>query len=136
MPPNGLPTHSAIQEKIHRTQGSWGNIPGVAKNRRLRILAPVSRQLQGFNVSRLQRKRGPLLLCVACVALLMTVLLVHRSAGESEAPWTPQVGDPPTLVFKREDLQRIWNWEIESGHYPSRRSSEFLFFTYFRASLV
>ncbi|KAK1232320.1 hypothetical protein PQX77_004571 [Marasmius sp. AFHP31] len=28
----------------------------------------------------------------------------------------------PTLVFRREDLQRIWHWEIASGHHPSRRS--------------
>ncbi|KAF9535337.1 hypothetical protein CPB83DRAFT_841595 [Crepidotus variabilis] len=25
-----------------------------------------------------------------------------------------------TLVFRRDDLQRIWRWEVASGHYPSR----------------
>ncbi|KII93860.1 hypothetical protein PLICRDRAFT_36083 [Plicaturopsis crispa FD-325 SS-3] len=25
----------------------------------------------------------------------------------------------PTLVFQREDLRRVWEWEIASGHYPS-----------------
>ncbi|KAJ4499524.1 hypothetical protein C8R41DRAFT_754457 [Lentinula lateritia] len=29
---------------------------------------------------------------------------------------------PPTLVYRREDLQRIWAHEITSGHYPSTRS--------------
>ncbi|THV03783.1 hypothetical protein K435DRAFT_827041 [Dendrothele bispora CBS 962.96] len=26
-----------------------------------------------------------------------------------------------TLVYRREDIQRIWGWEIASGHYPSTR---------------
>ena len=30
----------------------------------------------------------------------------------------------PTLVFRREDLQRIWHWEVSSGHFPSRQRSE------------
>lgn len=35
----------------------------------------------------------------------------------------PIIGDPPTLVYGREDLRRIWHWEISSGHYPSTRPS-------------
>ncbi|KAF8585562.1 hypothetical protein K439DRAFT_1632567 [Ramaria rubella] len=33
-----------------------------------------------------------------------------------------QSGDPPTLVYAREDLQRVWEWEIASGHFPSSRN--------------
>ncbi|GAW06066.1 glycosyltransferase family 32 protein [Lentinula edodes] len=34
----------------------------------------------------------------------------------------PFTAYPPTLVYRREDLQRIWAYEITSGHYPSTRS--------------
>ncbi|KAJ4486009.1 hypothetical protein J3R30DRAFT_3282274 [Lentinula aciculospora] len=34
----------------------------------------------------------------------------------------PFTRDPPTLVYRREDLQSIWVYEIESGHYPSSSS--------------
>ncbi|THU97646.1 glycosyltransferase family 32 protein [Dendrothele bispora CBS 962.96] len=58
------------------------------------------------------------------MAVVMTVMLFSRNVGSEnwpEPPWSPPV-DPPTLVFRRVDLQRIWNWEVTSGHYPSRRS--------------
>ncbi|KAK1216072.1 hypothetical protein PQX77_021303 [Marasmius sp. AFHP31] len=45
----------------------------------------------------------------------------NGSGTEWSESW-PAVGDPSTLVFQREDLQRIWDWEIRSGHYPSRHS--------------
>ena len=72
----------------------------------------------------MRRKRGPLLVAVACLAVFFTVLLVTKSFGWSDWGDQWQSGaslEPPTLVFKREDLQRIWKWEIASGHYPSRR---------------
>ncbi|KAG6829925.1 hypothetical protein H0H92_002948 [Tricholoma furcatifolium] len=34
--------------------------------------------------------------------------------------WPPS--DPSTLVFRRDDLQRIWKWEVASGHYPSAQT--------------
>jgi WD repeat and SOF domain-containing protein 1 len=27
-------------------------------------------------------------------------------------------------VFRRQQLQNIWKWEVESGHYPSHANSE------------
>jgi len=42
--------------------------------------------------------------------------------GPSWGEESTTASEPSTLVFRREDLQRIWNWEISSGHYPSRRS--------------
>ncbi|KAJ7248571.1 glycosyltransferase family 32 protein [Mycena haematopus] len=86
-------------------------IPGVS-NRRLRLFFPTLR---------LRRQRGPLLVCFACMAVVLTVVLVSRGLGRTE--WDPETSDEPsTLVFRREDLQRIWNWEIASGHFPSRQS--------------
>jgi WD repeat and SOF domain-containing protein 1 len=49
---------------------------------------------------------------------------LHRRFTSSSGQWpTFPTGDPPTLVFTRADLQRIWKWEIESGHYPSSQKS-------------
>ncbi|KWU45303.1 hypothetical protein RHOSPDRAFT_16779, partial [Rhodotorula sp. JG-1b] len=31
--------------------------------------------------------------------------------------------DPSTLVFSPAEIERVWRWEIASGHYPSRRST-------------
>ncbi|KAF6751118.1 snoRNA binding protein [Ephemerocybe angulata] len=78
---------------------------------------------------KLRRKRGPLFISLACVAVFLTVLLVTRSTGRSQtsSTWDPEwqpavVGSAPTLIFRRQQLQDIWKWEIASGHYPSRMS--------------
>ncbi|GAA5916191.1 hypothetical protein JCM8208_000028, partial [Rhodotorula glutinis] len=31
--------------------------------------------------------------------------------------------DPSTLVLSPAEVERVWRWEIASGHYPSRRST-------------
>ncbi|KAJ7757010.1 glycosyltransferase family 32 protein [Mycena metata] len=120
-PSGALPFHrsSAVREKeelLSSTNPGWFQpvlvpIPGV-RSRRLRILFPSLR---------LRRQRGPLLLCFACLAVVVTIILVSRGIGRPH--WDQDSSEePPTLVFRREDLQRIWNWEIASGHYPSRQS--------------
>ncbi|KAJ7823657.1 glycosyltransferase family 32 protein [Mycena leptocephala] len=113
-----LPLHksSAVREKeeeLLSNNAGWFQppIPGVRK-RRLRDLFPTVR---------LRRQRGPFLVCFACMAVVLTVILVSRGLGRTD--WDQESsGEPPTLVFRREDLQRIWNWEIASGHFPSRQS--------------
>jgi WD repeat and SOF domain-containing protein 1 len=116
-----LPLHksSAVREKeeeLLSNNAGWFQppIPGVRK-RRLRDLFPTVR---------LRRQRGPFLVCFACMAVVLTVILVSRGLGRTD--WDQESsGEPPTLVFRREDLQRIWNWEIASGHFPSRQSSAY-----------
>ncbi|KAJ7291170.1 glycosyltransferase family 32 protein [Mycena rebaudengoi] len=117
-PSGALPLHSsAVREKAalqRATNAAWVQptqvaIPGV-RNRRLRLLVPSLR---------FRRSRGPLLACVACFAVVLTVVLVSRGFGRSDHNSSQE---PPTLVFARDDLQRVWKWEIASGHYPSRRS--------------
>ncbi|KAJ6588431.1 glycosyltransferase family 32 protein [Mycena capillaripes] len=115
-----LPLHqsSAVREKeqLKSNNAAWFQpvfvpIPGV-RSRRLRVLFPSVR---------LRRQRGPLLVCFACMAVVLTVIVVSRGLGRTE--WDPESsGEPSTLVFGREDLQQIWNWEIASGHFPSRQS--------------
>ena len=130
-----LPSHSsAVEEKLKRQhKSSWTKplflaIPGV-RSRRFRILVPNAGPFNRLHMARMKRKRGPLLVAVACLAVFLTVVVVAKGIGHSD--WNNQwqggpKGEPSTLVFKREDLQRIWKWEIASGHYPSTQSSMFL----------
>ncbi|KAA1468726.1 hypothetical protein DENSPDRAFT_771093 [Dentipellis sp. KUC8613] len=128
--PNGLPTFSsAIQEKMsrHSKSSSWVislslPIPGV-RNRRLRLFLPNLPYVHNRTITRFGRRRGMLLLLLACASFFGTVFMLSRHFSTEEKPWSPPFfpGDPSTLVFGREDLQKIWRWEVESGHYPSTR---------------
>lgn len=81
--------------------------------RRIRLYFINPRKLYAITTARVGRKRAPLLLLLFCVFVTILVKLLFFR------------GEKPTLVFKRADLQRIWYWEISSGHYPSRRPSLF-----------
>jgi WD repeat and SOF domain-containing protein 1 len=132
---NALPVYSsstAVQEKFAKKvlQSPWWipfslYIPGL-RTRRVFFLNP--RRLHDFSMMRFGRKRGSLLLCLSILSLVFFAFALAKRFGTHEKQWpTPFTGDPPTLVYKREDLQRIWHWEVTSGHYPSRRRSEFLY---------
>ncbi|KAF8153230.1 glycosyltransferase family 32 protein [Crassisporium funariophilum] len=125
-----LPSHSsAVEEKLERqhrshSANSWTrpvslSIPGV-RTRRLRILVPNAGPFNQLRVSRMRRKRGPIMVAMACLAVFLTVVIVSKGMGRSD--WRDGNGsddEPSTLVFKRADLQQIWKWEVASGHYPS-----------------
>ncbi|KAG9314280.1 hypothetical protein JVU11DRAFT_5068 [Chiua virens] len=126
---NGLPTYSssAVQEKMHRhtRSVSWTvpvsvPIPGV-RTRRLRLFVPNPIRMQQFSLFRFGRRRGPLIVCLLLIVSLCTFFSFTRRFGPEEKQWTPSFGESSTLVFGREDIQRIWKWEIASGHYPSKR---------------
>jgi len=129
---NGLPTYSsAVQEKLNRhgRSMSWVvpvtvPIPGV-RSRRLRLFMPNPGRVDHLGASRFVRKRGPIIICFLLVVSIFTVFSFARRYGPEEKQWIPpNFGEPSTLVFGREDLQRIWKWEIASGHYPSKRESK------------
>jgi WD repeat and SOF domain-containing protein 1 len=61
------------------------------------------------------------------------IFALARRFGTHAKQW-PLTKDPRTLVYGREDLQKIWKWEIESGHYPSRKASA-LYLFHLRPSL-
>ena len=76
--------------------------------------------------TRFGRRRGLLVLLVAAVCVGTVFVKLTRSIGKATTEnWPIDIGmrDPPTLVYEREDLQKIWLWEIASGHYPSNRES-------------
>ncbi|KZT05870.1 uncharacterized protein LAESUDRAFT_654694 [Laetiporus sulphureus 93-53] len=125
---NGLPTHStAVREKWHRHHptSSWFiplslPIPGV-RTRRLRLMAPNPARLHQFSVTRFGRRRGPLILCMGLFIMVFTVFAFHKRFATEEKKWPLSSGESGTLVYRPEDLQRIWEWEIAAGHYPSSR---------------
>lgn len=61
--------------------------------------------------------------CCAFLGGLLAVCAVLILLGTEETNWAPTFRDS-TLVFTRDELQRIWRWEIDSGHYPSSAKSE------------
>jgi len=134
--PNGLPSFSsALHEKFHRHGKAlyWFvpfsiRIPGV-RNRRLRLLVPNVARLHQSSVARFGRRRGTLLLFVAFASALFFIFALQKRFGTEDKKWpTPLfTSDPSTLVFGRKDLQNIWRWEVQSGHYPSTRESESAF---------
>ncbi|KAH8102530.1 hypothetical protein BXZ70DRAFT_890445 [Cristinia sonorae] len=128
---NGLPVYSgssAVHEKRARhkhSQSSWLlpitlPIPGV-RTRRLRLMAPNPLRLLQASISRFGRTWGPIVLVFSLVATAYAVFALHNTFATEGKTWsTPfPLGEPPTLVFRREDLQRIWEWEVAAGHYPS-----------------
>jgi WD repeat and SOF domain-containing protein 1 len=79
---------------------------------RMRLYCINPRKLCALAITRFGRRRASLLLCLLFISLIVLVkVLLFRE-------------ERPTLVFRREDLQRIWHWEVSSGHFPSRQGSE------------
>jgi len=111
---------SAVQEKYARyaAQAPWFavitiTVPFVSILRiRLFFLNP--RKPYAIIVARFGRRRGWLLFFLSFLLIVVFFKLLFFGS------------DRPSLVFKREDLQRIWHWEIASGHFPSRQESESL----------
>ncbi|KAJ7654932.1 glycosyltransferase family 32 protein [Mycena polygramma] len=113
------------EEKYHGRVYPWFitlplAIPGI-RTRRLRIWLPNPGRMHQFSVSRFGRKRGLAVMVFVFAAMVFATFALAKRFGTEEKTWPAFTGDPPTLVFRREDLQRIWTWEIASGHYPSRR---------------
>ena len=115
----------AAQEKMdtRAAHGSWPIPPPAATTpRRVRVRVVSSTHLQSISESWLGR-RGLFSRCCAFLGGLLAVSLVLFLLGTEETNWAPTFRDS-TLVFSRDELQRIWQWEIDSGHHPSSAKSE------------
>ncbi|KAF7306823.1 Pyruvate kinase [Mycena indigotica] len=113
--------HHIDENKYHGRNHPWLiPIPGLGTRRLL--LNP--RRIHQFSISRFGRRVGFVLMLVGLASSLFatfTLISLAKRIGTRETTWPAFVQDPPTLVFRRADLQRIWKWELASGHYPSRR---------------
>src|SRR6266478_5726434 len=137
--PNGLPVFtSAIHEKKlrHAKPSSWTfslffPIPGLP-NRHFRLILPNISLFHRVTLSHPSRRRSTLVLLFACISITFIVFAIAQRFRTEEKQWSAPLfqGEPPTLVFGREDLQNIWKWEVQSGHYPSRRESRCWLVTY------
>ena len=124
---------SAVHEKNFingRPQGSFFTtfylpIPGVP-GRQLKLPLPIPPRVYHAMIARFGRKRGFIILLFGAVFVLWTVFAFAKRFGTEEKQWPAPFQSDTTLVFQREDLQKIWEWEIASGHYPSSRSSTLL----------
>ncbi|KAJ7071132.1 glycosyltransferase family 32 protein [Mycena amicta] len=90
--------HYALEDKYHgRTHATL-------------LLNP--RRVHQFSVSRFGRKAAFALALASLLLATFTLFSLAKRIGTRENTW-------PAL-FKA-DIRRIWEWEIASGHFPSRR---------------
>jgi WD repeat and SOF domain-containing protein 1 len=54
------------------------------------------------------------------------LFIVLRRVAGGDSNWTPPnpFQDPSTLVLTKDEVARIWEWEIMSGHHPSIKSGK------------
>ena len=124
-----LPVYStssfAVQKKFgHRNLSPWFiSIPITRTPFRLVFLNP--RRLGQSSFLLFGPVKGSVILCLCFLSFCFFIFAFAKRFGTREKKWPrPFLGDPPTLVYGREDLRRIWQWEIASGHYPSRWPSK------------
>ncbi len=119
---------SAIEEKHHLTSrpstfftSFYIPLPG---RKRIVVPLPIPPGVWYWISTRFGRRKASALVWMFMAVLGWLVLGLLKSAVNHRPRWSDAIiGDPPTLVYGREDLRRIWNWEVASGHYPSTRAS-------------
>ncbi|KAJ7729529.1 hypothetical protein DFH07DRAFT_756761 [Mycena maculata] len=119
---NGRPRYYPPDEdKYHKKPVQpWVTIPLSVYGLHFHLVLPNLRSAYLSSQQRFGRMRGVLILLLTFLGFAFMVFAFVKRFGSPQRKWPG--GDSPTLVFKREDLGRIWRWEIASGHYPTRRS--------------
>lgn len=122
-----LPSYAnAIEEKQHlttRPSRFFTTFYIPVGRRRLAVPLPIPPSIWMKISNRLGKQRASVVVWLFLLGIGWLLLSIIRRL-EHRPRWTNSViGDPPTLVYSREDLRRIWQWEIASGHYPSTRPS-------------
>lgn len=126
---------NGIEEKQHLTTATRNSrlasryithfsVPLPGLRRPITVPLPIPPVLWSYIVIRFGRKRASWLVWGVLLTLGWFLLWCIRK-WENRPGWAEGIlGEEPTLVYGREDLRRIWQWEIDSGHYPSIRPSE------------
>ncbi len=91
---------------------------------RLAALTTYPTGIYKASVTRFGRRRGPALLCFCCLALFVTTFAFHRRFLSKQKAWPAPFGSAHSVAFGPEELKKIWEWEVLSGHYPSTRPGE------------
>lgn len=127
LPTYHLASSSAVRQKSTRRHSSplfvslSLPLPGV-RNRGLRLVVPNFLDLYSTTVRKYGRKCASALFLLAFLLLAFVTFALTKRFGTRAKKW-PRIVDPSTLIFERHELQRIWRWEIASGHYPSHYPS-------------
>ena len=108
-------------------------LPTTPPRRRWRLLRSQSISLptiraRGRSPWQTRRRIRQLVVTIAVVALLLIVLVdqflrAHGYRGQDAKETIKRLFRPSTCVFDQRELRRVWEWEILSGHYPTRRKS-------------
>jgi hypothetical protein len=104
-------------------------IPG-GSNRAIRLLLPIPSSVAAVVRRHVGRKR------TAAVALIVVLLLVFNVAGmfnrvidrhDKGFDWNEAIPNgvtkEDTCIFSLDELRTVYEWEVESGNYPTRRRS-------------
>ena len=116
-----LPNYYHDDKRRKRPYISWTvqtSIPLPGSRRRPNFWIPNFRQLHRLTLFRYGRKRGSIVIVLCYFALFFIMYGCAKRFFSMKRSWPGS-----TLVFTKEDIKRIWLWEIDSGHYPSRRES-------------
>lgn len=87
--------------------------------RYVRVPVPIPPRMMG-RFARLPRivRIALYALVLGCFSFLFCLLIGKKDSGRST--WAPAFMDPDTLVVTPEEVAKIWEWEVLSGHHPSR----------------
>ncbi|KAJ7874834.1 hypothetical protein B0H14DRAFT_3437619 [Mycena olivaceomarginata] len=121
--PSTLPKYYPPEDKYHgkRPVQTWLSIPiSVFGLFRFKLVLPNLKSAYFAAISRFGRMCGVLMLVLLLISSGFMIFAFVKRFGSPQRKWPG--GEAPTLVFKREDLGKIWRWEIASGHHPTRRS--------------
>nr|VWO94201.1 TcdA [Ganoderma boninense] len=88
---------------------------------RLALFTTLPAKAYKMSLAKFGRRRGPALLCFCCLAFLLSTYALHQRFLSAHKAWPVPWRGSKAAVFVRDDLRKIWDWEVQSGHYPSTR---------------
>lgn len=88
---------------------------------RIRVYLPIPPSI--YRHLPFRRPLSPIRACFSLLILLIIVIILtgFRRHKGGKTTWTPPFQDADTCVLTKDEVARIWEWEILSGHQPSPR---------------
>lgn len=76
--------------------------------------------------ARFQRLHPVVRVAVLIAAIISTlfICLGFKKNSHGRNTWSPPFKDPSTLVLTPQEVAKIWEWEVLSGHHPSLEGGE------------